>query len=535
MGKITKIVSLLAALALLVTCCAGCGEKEAVQTTDDGEFTFWVPTSSSTSRNDMMLFKETEKRTGVKVNFIQPIQGSTGAEAFLTIISSKDRPDMMQYGWTDYNGGAQKAIDDGVIIALDDYMEEFAPNFYDYMEGEKGKENNYLWKLQGTTEKGQYYGFNVLNIGTTRGFAGIYARADKLKAWGMDVPETIEEWEAVLERAKADGFEYPICPDKNMMGFNSETSHGFNTAFNVGKYFYLQGDKVVFAPFEPGFKEYVALMADWVKKGYIDTSFPSADSTMITGNMTNGISFAAWGYVGSAIGKILPAARANNPEYDLVACPYPVMNKGDISEFQMVYPEATGLSVAITTDCANPEKAISWYDYFYGEEGSTLMLFGIEGEHHTVEYDSDGTKHYRYTDLILDPEVSGFDTVEAALYHYMLPCNHPGLNQHPDYLYGYYPDQTQKDAIETWNISSENAKKHKLPTLALTEDEKREVTDIKEVTEDNFTIAIFDIMLGRKSIDEYDKAVKAMKDAGYDKVLEINQAAYNRYLKKLNG
>lgn len=126
------------------------------------------------------------------------------------------------------------------------------------------------------------------------------------------------------------------------------------------------------------------------------------------------------------------------------------------------------------------------------------------------------------------------DFVEAALYHYMLPCNHPGLNQHPDYLYDYYPDQTQKDAIETWNISSENAKKHKLPTLALTEDEKREVTDIKEVTEDNFTIAIFDIMLGRKSIDEYDKAVKAMKDAGYDKVLEINQAAYNRYLKKLN-
>jgi len=542
MKKFKKIIALASAVTLIAASFAACGgkEKEVAKDVDpNAPLTYWCTMDGNSSNaglqsySDMMLFKEMEKRTGVKVEFIHPIKGSTGSEAFLTVISSKERPDMMEYGWSGYTGGAQKAIEDEVIIALNDYMEEYAPNYYDYMEGEKGKANNYLWKLQATTEDGYYYGFNAVNVGTTRGFAGLYLRADKLKAWGMEVPETIEEWEAVLAKAKAEGFEKPFTCDKNTLGFVGYNSSSFNTAFGVGKGIYLQGDKVVFAPFEKGYKEYVALMADWVKKGYIDTSFPTADSTMITGNMTNDISFASWGYVGSAMGKILPAAKARNPEYDLVACPYPVAEKGQISEFQMTYDEVGSICTAITTSCANPEKAIGWYDYFYGDEGSVLQLFGLEGEHHTVEVDSDGTKHYRYTDLILDPAKSEVNSVGEAMYKYMLPCNHPGLNQHPDYLYGYYPEQSQKDAIITWNIASDNSKKHKLPgTISYTEEESREKTDITEVAEDALTIAITDIMLGKTSIDAYDAAIEAAKANGYDRLIEIEQAAYDRYLSK---
>ena len=65
----------------------------------------------------------------------------------------------------------------------------------------------------------------------------------------------------------------------------------------------------------------------------------------------------------------------------------------------------------------------------------------------------------------------------------MLPCNHPGYNQHSDYLQGFYPYQTQKDALKIWNTYVEEAVPHKLPTLAFTEEERREITDIQEVAE----------------------------------------------------
>ena len=54
----------------------------------------------------------------------------------------------MAYGWggTAYAGGPDQAIADGVIIALNDYLEEYAPNYYSYMEGDRADEGGYEYK-----------------------------------------------------------------------------------------------------------------------------------------------------------------------------------------------------------------------------------------------------------------------------------------------------------------------------------------------------------------------------------------------------
>lgn len=118
----------------------------------------------------------------------------------------------------------------------------------------------------------------------------------------------------------------------------------------------------------------------------------------------------------------------------------------------------------------------------------------------------------------------------------MLPANHPGLNQHPDYLNGWYALEEQKHAIAMWNDEEgiANAKAHFLPTLDYTEEEAGEKTDILEVAEPELEVAITDIILGRKSISTYDDAIKKAKDNGFDRVLEIMQNAYDRYLSKLS-
>jgi len=479
----------------------------------------------------MLLYQEMEKATGVKVEFIHPVAGSTGNEAFQTLLASNELPDMIETHWNNYAGGPQAAIDDGVIIALNDHLEEWAPYFYDWVAGEKNEENNGLYGAQSMTDDGNFYGFNSIVIGNTRGYSGLMVRRDLLKKWNMDVPETIADWDALFAKAKAEGFKKPFtCAAGNLNGINAQ--HTFNTAYDVGRNYYIEGDKVVFAPFQPGFKEFVAQIAEWSKNGYIDRNFVTNAATDVEGNMTNDISVACFGYIGSAMGKILPAMAERNPEFDLVACPYPVLNEGDDCRWQEGIPEARQPAIGITTACEDVESAMKWCDYIYGEEGNLIHTFGIEGDTYTVE-EIDGETHYIYTDKIEKPETIGLPSVNAALYKFFRPANGPGLDQHPDYLNGYYPFESQKEALVTWNQNYEKVKDTVLPLLSFTSEEMSRAAVLKQDCEADFDTAICEIMAGNKSIDELDKILENAKKNCYDEILEINNAAYQRYLKRI--
>ena len=148
MKRVSKFISLISCTALLLGAFAGCGGNKTERVLTDGSsFTYWCSMDGASSVSlesyaDMLFYQELEKRTGVHIDFIHPVKGSKGSEAFVTMISSSDLPDMIEYTWSLYSGGPELAIEDGVIIALNDYLEEYAPNYYNYMEGEEGKKRN---------------------------------------------------------------------------------------------------------------------------------------------------------------------------------------------------------------------------------------------------------------------------------------------------------------------------------------------------------------------------------------------------------
>ena len=72
-----------------------------------------------------------------------------------------------------------------------------------------------------------------------QGFGGIAVRADLLKAWGLDVPETLDDWENVFARAKQEGYSKPFTCFSNPFGITSNV-HTFNTAYDVGKKSYIE-------------------------------------------------------------------------------------------------------------------------------------------------------------------------------------------------------------------------------------------------------------------------------------------------------
>ena len=180
MNKFMKVFSTTAVVAMIASSFAGCGGGK--ETSDGKSFTYWavkdgaVPTAIE-GYGDMLYYQKLEEATGVKITFSHPAQGSEGSEAFTTTLASgKDSlPDMMEYGWDQYPGGPDKAISDGAIVSLNDYInEKITPNYYDFMEGEKAKEYNGEYKKQSKSDEGNYFGFNNLNIGKYRGFCGLF-------------------------------------------------------------------------------------------------------------------------------------------------------------------------------------------------------------------------------------------------------------------------------------------------------------------------------------------------------------------------
>ena len=168
MKKATKVIASVAALGILAGSLCGCsGDKKSTSDViknqkDVKDFQMWATMDSAatqtlSSYNDMLMYQKMNEATGINVKFIHPVAGSDGSEAFNTLMASGKLPDMIEVGWGAYDGGAEAAIEDGVIISLNDYLEEYAPNYYDYVAGKKNDENNGLYGRQAMTDSGNFY------------------------------------------------------------------------------------------------------------------------------------------------------------------------------------------------------------------------------------------------------------------------------------------------------------------------------------------------------------------------------------------
>ena len=117
------------------------------------------------------MYQQREKDSGIHIEFIHPALGQE-AEQFNLMIASRDLPDLVEYNWVNYQGGVQKAIDDGVIIKLNDYIDQYAPNFKKTVSD--GSKLSKIYDKGSKTDEGNYFAFPCFNIGSydPQGLAG---------------------------------------------------------------------------------------------------------------------------------------------------------------------------------------------------------------------------------------------------------------------------------------------------------------------------------------------------------------------------
>lgn len=524
MKKIRGILFVIGTAMLTAAMLAGCGGGDTKQTVSDmpkGEVSYpietnetldyWVrltPALGTSVKNygETEFAKEYQKRTGINIAYKHPAQGQEG-EVLNLLIASGDLPDIIETDWLARN--PDDSISKNIILRLNDYIEDYSPNLKRYLA-----ENDDINKAI-LTDTGNYYVYPfVRNDDKLLSTAGFMLRSDWLGELGLEVPETISEWTNVLTKFKNKS-EFPLCMYPHNLRF-------FAGAYGVTAGFYVDNGQVKFGEIESAYKDYVAQMHAWYRDGILHDNFVVIDNKQFNAAMLNGTSGATFGAGGGSLGLYLNSMKGEN--YDLVAAPFPVLEKGDSPKFgnkQFKYSALNG--GAITRDCKNPALAARFLDYSYSEEGNMLNNFGVEG----VSYEMvDG--YPTYMDIITN-NPDGLSMAQS-LPLYVRAANEGPFVQDKRYIEQYYQLDQQKNALNVW--SKNEHQDYAMPQITLTDAESMEysriMSEINTFCEERFS----EFIMGTRSMSEYDSYVQDIKDMNIARAIEIYQTAYERFLER---
>lgn len=488
---------------------------------ESGTLTYWLQLNGNVSANftnlgDTELGKKWQEDTGVTIEFQHPAAGQEN-EQFNLMVADGNLPDIIERGWVNsYPGGPEKAIADGVIIALNDVIDQYCPNLKKYLE--EHPEIDRMVK----TDSGTYFAFPFIRGEDGLCYTvGAFLRQDWLDDLGMEVPTTIDEWHDVLTAFKEEkGATSPLCFDYA----NFKMSNPFAFAYGAGSasssFILDDNGELVYVYAIDGYKDYLTTMHQWYEEGLIDADYATLNGDQVTAKMTTDEAGASVGWAASRMQLFMTTAQQNNPDYLLVPAPQPVLNAGDTPEYGFVENNFPDVGAAITGSCENVELAARFLDYGYSEAGHNLFNFGTEG----VSYNWEGDRAV-YTETITNNE-DGWPIAQALGKYIRANYNGPFV-QDLNYLEEYLQLETAKLCPGTWGVA--NARKHIMPPITPSEEESKELATITNELGTYVDEMALKFIFGTESLDNWDSYIQTLENMNLSRAIEIEKAALERY------
>jgi len=451
------------------------------------------------------LYREIEEKSGVKLNFEYT---PTSYNDLLIMLASGDVADIIEFDWAQYPGGIEKAIEDGHIRVLNDYIENYCPYLYSYL-----KENPEIDKMI-KTDKGQYYIFPLIQKDDLfRTYYGPLIRKDWLDKLNLQIPETMDEWYMILKKLKE---ELKISVP---LSFSYGGNMAFCGAYNIWPGYYIENGKIVYGPILPEYKEYIITMKKWFDEGLIDPDLSTVNYDHIKKLFQEDKCAATVGYAGSNISSWMNEFSGVKPGFEIVATPYPVLEKGNMPEFgSLSYLCSLNLTPVISGKCEDVELACRFLDFGYSPQGHMIYNFGVEGESYEMV---DG--YPVYTDKILK---SG-ESITKSMSRYIRANTRGPFVQDIRYYEQYLQVPQAYKALEVWRKT--NMREHKIPPVTHTTEESVEFSNINQKIKSYVLTMFYKFIYGEESIDNFDNYVNEIYDMGLERAIEIEQNALERY------
>lgn len=547
-----KQISLLLALVLVVSLFAGCGNKasdpkpeekktestadkqtsstekgetaEKKESTDSGmvsdtpkTFSIFLNFNNMPFNPDWMIWKEIAKETNVSLEGVISQSNANEEEAYSMMLASGKLADIIGYK---NPAELEKLGRDGGLIPLNDLIKEHAPDL------QKVLDNDAKFRTFATSLDGNIY-FIPKNL-TLKSAEFWWIRQDWLDKLSLQAPTTIDELYNVLTafrnndpNGNGQKDEIPLfdragtkMPDEYLYLFNTSTE------------FYPHDGKMTYEPLnKEDFVLGVKTLAKWYKEGLIDPEL------FTRGAKSRDILYAAdqagfthdWPSTGDYNVKLAETV----PGFNNVAIA-PMKNQhGQIVERTTRYPVA---GWGISAQCKDPVTLIKFFNFFFTEKGSDMMNFGVEGVTYTKE--ADGKKVFT-KEVMENPDFTPLNYLRSLGIQYRI-----GMVQNPEYERAFATDAA-KAAAQYYEEHPEWFPENLPPyfdgalNLKYTPEEETEYQNIMSNVKPYVNQMFQEWMLGTKDIEAtYDEFVNELKNRKIERAIEINQNAYDIYLRR---
>ncbi len=497
------------------------GDDQGYPIQTDKKLTVWSyimgPQKSYTSYTESPFHTGLAKNTGVEVEWIFPTAGTDPAQAFNLMLTGDELPDIIIYNLVN---DADQYMDENIIRDLTQLLPEKAPNYWNYLQ-----ENPYYDKSV-KTDSGRYYGFGCFREGEwNAAYTGPVIRKDWLAECGLAEPVTIADWDNVIRTFDSKyGAKLAFAISRMNPGLAGTYGASGSFAKWTDELFYIDDNqKVQYSMATEQWKEYMRQLNSWYMDGLIDTdSLTIDDAGMRTKALNNkvGISITSMGQLTNWLADV--ESSGSGAQWEGIA--YPVKNVGDVVMEVQMEDTARASVGAVTTSCDEDKVdiALKWLDYFFSEEGFLYTNFGTEGETYTMV---NGVP--TYTDLILKaPE----GTNEALDKYTCAQWQNIGIQATE--LVRQKNNPTAVKSVDIW-LQNQNSKNHLFPAgVTRTTDESNQATAIINSLQTYTQEMSLKFLTGEKSLDNFDEYLETLNSMGLPKLLEIQQAAYERFLKR---
>lgn len=477
----------------------------------------------ATDINNLKLLQE---YCNIKLE-IQTVADSSVSETFNLMVSGGDYPDIISDGVSHYSKGYDAAITDEIIIDLYDLAEEYAPNYMYYLDTDPQLRAALI------TDNGCLPTLATIykEAGCENG--GILIRGDWLKELNMDEPQTYDEFHDYIQTCISTYGGQGICIGNAMdanKGDDALYSYGYDLF--AGGYNIIDGE-VVYSYLNENYYDYLRMIADWYADGTIYSDFFNAqmgatDKWFASGECCVNTGTAA---------NIATIESYKDPDYEYELLPINAPKKNADDELHFSWTDRFSRikqqdSWAISTACQDPEGIMQVVNFLFSEAGQLMYNYGDEGN--SFEYDENGNP--QYTELITNnPDGISY---KDACYIYASAVASGHLPCIMDVRAGYYYfDEAEWNVFDTFRTCDADGSYNMPNGVALNEEENEEYASISSDVTTYASTAIMQFILGQVELteDSYQNFTDTILSMGGERMEELYQAAYERYLEKIAG
>ncbi|MDD3336923.1 MAG: extracellular solute-binding protein [Eubacteriales bacterium] len=468
----------------------------------------WCPNVSF--KDGLPVQNAIEEATGIKINW--DVYSSDLELVIQTrLAAGVNLPDITEIPPFDSTIGVYRYASNGVLIPLNDLIDQYAPNILKLFEKYPSL------KAACTSPDG--------NIYALPGWWGdinevvpdyIMIRQDWLTKLGLEMPTTPEQWYDVLcafrdqdPNGNGEKDEVPVVTLNLLATKFFMTGFGFPTNAD----WWTEDGKTVYYPVDSRYKDFLAWLNKLYTEGLISTDIEGTQRQQVVAQDRAGSYChdpSDW-----LAGFDTLCAEANaDCDFEFV----PMIRGENQEEPLMQKRNSIWRYFGVTKDCKYPEEAVKWIDFCYAsEQGQMLYGYGVEG----LSYEMVDGKP-QFTDYIMHNDV--YDPFLALRSIGGYPCyaiNDPAQA---------YLDCFKGSKVETVGNEYKGKMVEPFPTMLGTQEESDLYSEIWPDLQTYLEEMFINFVTGSESLDNFDQYVENAYSMGLEQIIAMKDAQYQRYL-----